>query len=794
MTYGKPVVTFSGNSAYSIVVVDQLNPDGTTLLAREKHYFNGNPTTISQDAISYPSWLTGREYQTEAIDTANCTPTTCANVLQRIFNYWQQRAPVSWWTGSSDAAPPSDPRIYQTDTTLLDTNQVSRKVYLYDDSLPFNNQSDVYEYDYGAPPYATRHTHTDYLKINPVNGIDYTNTNIHLRSLSSGQNVYAVNPQNGAETLMARSTVTYDQGTTYDCANIVGHDSSFSTSYATRGNVTGTTVYTDAAGATGPLTTSVAYDIAGNPVQRTDPKGNVSSLSYSDAFTENVNRYTYAFVTHTTSPVPDPTNIYGSNTALETSGVFDYSTGLIYSSTDANTRTITFQYNDPLDRLTSVTRPDTDAYWNHGTTTYSYGNTIGNIYVRTQVRQNISQTTDSYQYFDGLGRAFHSSQYVNSDPNNPWLSVDTQYDASGRTWKVSNPYMTTSSSNGVGSQWTTTLYDALSRVSSVTTPDNAVMSNSYSGNAVTVTDQQYRTRKSVTDALGRLVQLTEDVGTGHLNYQTNYTYDALGNLRQVSQGTQVRYFMYDSVSRLIRAKNPEQSVNSGLALTDPVTDNTSWSFSYSYDANGNVSTRTDARGVTTTYTYDNLNRNTKVRYTSDPTNTPGVNRYYDGAYNGRGRLYWSETLGNGEISGEGASTIGVTYDVMGRITQLRRTYYLGGGSWSGLYTTDLSYDLAGHTQTQTYPSGHTVSYSYDAAGRTQSLTGNLGDGAQRNYSTEIGYNEWGMKQEKLGTQTPIYNKHLYNVRGQLSEIRESTTPNDTSWNRGAIINQYAANC
>jgi hypothetical protein len=49
-----------------------------------------------------------------------------------------------------------------------------------------------------------------------------------------------------------------------------------------------------------------------------------------------------------------------------------------------------------------------------------------------------------------------------------------------------------------------------------------------------------------------------------------------------------------------------------------------------------------------------------------------------------------------------------------------------------------------------------------------------------------------MTQEQFGTATPIYNKLFYNSRGQLAEIRESTTPNDASWNRGAIINSYGS--
>jgi hypothetical protein len=54
-----------------------------------------------------------------------------------------------------------------------------------------------------------------------------------------------------------------------------------------------------------------------------------------------------------------------------------------------------------------------------------------------------------------------------------------------------------------------------------------------------------------------------------------------------------------------------------------------------------------------------------------------------------------------------------------------------------------------------------------------------------------------MVNEKFGTTTPVYNKLFYNSRGQLAEIRESTSytgPSDTDWNRGAIINHYSDNC
>jgi RHS repeat-associated protein len=51
-----------------------------------------------------------------------------------------------------------------------------------------------------------------------------------------------------------------------------------------------------------------------------------------------------------------------------------------------------------------------------------------------------------------------------------------------------------------------------------------------------------------------------------------------------------------------------------------------------------------------------------------------------------------------------------------------------------------------------------------------------------------------MTKEQFGTTTPIYNKLFYNSLGQLAEIREGLTANDTSWHRGAIINFYSGSC
>src|SRR5258708_28772089 len=73
---------------------------------------------------------------------------------------------------------------------------------------------------------------------------------------------------------------------------------------------------------------------------------------------------------------------------------------------------------------------------------------------------------------------------------------------------------------------------------------------------------------------------------------------SLDNLTLVSQGSQTRTFAYDSLKRLTSATNPE----SGTATVD------------AYDSNGNVLVSTDARGVSTHFSYDELNRPTRRWY------------------------------------------------------------------------------------------------------------------------------------------------------------------------------------
>jgi YD repeat-containing protein len=91
-----------------------------------------------------------------------------------------------------------------------------------------------------------------------------------------------------------------------------------------------------------------------------------------------------------------------------------------------------------------------------------------------------------------------------------------------------------------------------------------------------------------------------------LNYSTTYTYGALDNLITVTQGSQTRTYNYDLLGRVTQATTPESGTTNFYYTT-------SGGALCSGDPNA-VCRRTDARSITTTYSYDVLNRLTGKTY------------------------------------------------------------------------------------------------------------------------------------------------------------------------------------
>jgi RHS repeat-associated protein len=597
----------------------------------------------------------------------------------------------------------------------------------------------------------------------------------HLLSLPTNSKV-----KNSNDTVVAESQTLYDEAA-YAPLTVSGTVPGWTNPNTTyRGQITTVRSWLNPGNTW--LETHVQSDVLGNLRKAWDANGNVSEIQYNDSFSDTSKNAlnTYAFATKAITPVPDPSGAKGSSVALESTTIYEYWTGRTISTTDANLKTTTFEYEgvlgsgyNSLNRPTRVVRPD------GGETLFEYGDTPLNFFERIRTKQNASTWVETYSYLDGLSRAYRTAT---NEGSNSWSVKDTQYDNHGRAYRASNSYRFNGTNPKLATppanEWTTTTFDAINRVLTVTTPDNAVITSSYDGNKVTAIDQAGKQRRTEADALGRTINVWEAPNAE--NFLTTQMYDALSNLTQVNQGGQIRTFAYDSLKRLTQATDPESGTKN-----------------YTYDSNGNLLMMTDARGITSSYTYDKLNRNTSVGYSSYPNGTSFTENYYDLSTNGKGRLRYNiayNTLPNGNLVYSYNNVN--NYDAMGRVTSYSQNFLInqGGYTWKP-FTTSRTYDLAGNVTAQTYPSGRVTNYSYDTAGRLTNFNGTLGDGASRTYADQLAYNAAGqLTKERFGTSTSLYHNLHYNIRQQLYDSRLGTNSGDEfTWNRGALQFFYSTN-
>jgi RHS repeat-associated protein len=205
---------------------------------------------------------------------------------------------------------------------------------------------------------------------------------------------------------------------------------------------------------------------------------------------------------------------------------------------------------------------------------------------------------------------------------------------------------------------------------------------------------------------------------------TFYTYDAAGRLTLVVQGPQRRSFAYDGLGRLTQETTPEANTEA-----------------LSYTAGGglcsgdasNPCSKVDGRGITTTFTYDALNRLTGKSFSNGQGN---VSYTYD--QGGAGAFALGRLTQMTDPSGSET----YTYNSMGWITQLQKN--ISGTT----YTMGYQYNTEGDLTTIIYPSGRVVQHSYNQLGQlcevapTTSACGN--------------------------SSTPYATGYIYNAAGQLT--------------------------
>ncbi|HTC93269.1 MAG TPA: RHS repeat-associated core domain-containing protein [Terriglobales bacterium] len=233
---------------------------------------------------------------------------------------------------------------------------------------------------------------------------------------------------------------------------------------------------------------------------------------------------------------------------------------------------------------------------------------------------------------------------------------------------------------------------------------------------------------------------------------TLYSYDMLDNLVGVQQqGNSTdpsqwrqRSFVYDTLSRLLTATNPE-----------------SGTIGYTYDANGNLSSKTlpapnalstSTATQTISYCYDELNRVTGRAYGPPgcPLSSPVVSYAYDAGSNGNG--YVTSVTDH-------AGSASYSYDVMGQMATEQRT--IAGVSQSFSY----AYNLDSSLKSITYPSGRVVSYGYNVAQRLLSATDNNNIG----YASGAHYTPFGALSSV--SSGPTTTSNTYDARMQPYELK-----------------------
>ena len=738
---------------------------------------------------------------------------------------------ITWEQNSTNGTP----RVASVKLTN-DGNKTSATVLSYDDAnTPYNNVSVVSEREFTTNETISttelRRVETSY-----ITSSDYLNR--RLLRLPSMIKVFP----GGSSTPISRVDLAYDNyGTSHanltPRSNIIMHDITFDPFQETqescewvcyqydpwwincideqyvcnyynpydsatdfRGNITSITTYPDATTTANAIVREKTYDIAGNVVTEQADCCQSKLYTYSSA------NYDYGYITSITKGT--------SGTQLTTNVSYDMNTGLIASTSDANTRVTSFYYNADSLRTDYVDFPD------GGQISYDFFNQLtadsasryhSKVVISTKL--DSSRYVDTKSYFDGRGALTQTFNSYTS--TNGWSISDIEYDSMGRSYRTSNPYYCTSDygscSINPSGIWSTRTFDKLGRVTQVTTPggDDAnpsatiTVQTSYAGDVTTVTDPAGKQRRQVTDALGRIIRLDEPTSSGlgavgTPNQSTSYLYDVLGNLVRTTQGSQNRYFKYDSLSRLIRERQVEQDTNSNYNLSDSLTGNSSWTKKFEYNSHGLMTHSYDARGIQTDFYYDGLNRLTLIDYSDS---TPDARYFYDSQTLPSGAPSYDHGYAAGRMIamtyGASSSTAGTYYgyDSMGRVKEQRQV------TGSNTYSLSYTYNLAGLLATETYPTSRVLTHSYDNAGRlsqiadgTNTFTGSItyaptnamlsevwGNGALHSisYNNALQVSQIKLNQSSSGSELQRYD-YAY---GQVTQSNGSV---DKSKNNGQI--------
>lgn len=414
-----------------------------------------------------------------------------------------------------------------------------------------------------------------------------------------------------------------------------------------------------------------------------------------------------------------------------------YANGKVMTETDAEGNVTSYTYDD-YGNIETETKPDGAVY------RYEYDNL--NRITKKYFKEDAASTEvllEEYTYIilankqtkTTIKRYIDSANYVVEKSTYDYANrlVITENPDSTTTTTTYNPNGTvqiTTDTNGKSTRYS---YDGLNRLSEKWVPFE-----------LNGTDTYYTYTSYTYDKCGRKLEEKNGKTLVLLNNRpaqfiiTSYKYYADGNLERMttSAGAKTEY-AYDNDGVLSREKkyydtssyyqtdytnnywgkpvNKEVHVRKGdiYGFSFSNDDDYILNTSYTYDDNGNFKTETNPNGITTTYQYDNLNRQTSI-------SQPGINEYGNNTtitnsteYDYAGNIISKTDANNNQTSfeydgfGHQIKMIdaedGVTYknyDYLGRVTAIVSPMnYLDGHSLADMNRTENTYDSMGRVRT-----------------------------------------------------------------------------------------------
>ncbi|MCC6329082.1 MAG: RHS repeat protein [Acidobacteria bacterium] len=479
-----------------------------------------------------------------------------------------------------------------------------------------------------------------------------------------------------------------------------------------------------------PVYTEVnTYDSTGNLLTRTDALGKVTTLEYPT--TGNIGL---------PKSVKDARN---NETKLKW-----YATGLLQEIEDPYTKKSSFAY-DSRGRIASIT------------------NSLGHVTTYNYFDDTSRKVELVYPNSDKITYKYDIRRLLESVTDERGKVTNYEFDPQRRLTKITDPL-------GHIKQFG---YDAMSNMTSYTDPLGKVTTYepddfdrlkkitypaATSGGTALFEQYQY-------DKLGRVTKYTDTAGR-----ETNYAYNDTTRTNTVTNAeAEVTTTKYDPRFQTTEVKD---AINQTYTFAyDPLgrllsQTRAGGTMTFEYDEVGNRKKRTDYAGRVTNYTYDNLNRLTKISY-GDPVAS--------GAPPNAEATYGFDDLSRLTSATNEAGTVGFTYDnrnrlktetdVFGHLLEYgydaasNRTQLKLDGSVHTAYV----YDDANRLTTLTDEVGQNFTFGYDIADRMTSRT--MPNGITSTFEYDGMSRLTRLKHQSL-TATLFDNQYLYNTANQISQI------------------------